>query len=121
MKEPFGSPPLSPDSSIVESPYSGNSTTDFKNNIVGLKNVYIGVGDGKGLSYLVAEKNKELDNRIQNQINAAINSFDNITLTYGQAIYSQRTQVQNTMDALTILRATLEGDLATFVQQYITD
>jgi hypothetical protein len=73
------------------------------------------------LSYLVSSKNKDLDNRIQNEINAAINSFDNITVPYGQAIYSQRTQVQNIMTALATLKATLEGDLNTFVQQYITD
>lgn len=121
MAEPFGTSVASADSNIVESPYSGNSSIDFKNNIVGLKNVYMGLNDGKGLSYLVASKNKDLDNRIQNEINAAINSFDNITLPYGQAIYSQRTQVQNTMTALETLKGTLEGELAAFVQQYITD
>lgn len=121
MKEPFGTSVATADSNIVESPYSGNSTLDFKNNIIGLKNVYMGIGDGKGLSYLVASKNKDLDNRIQNQINAAIAAFNNITLPYGQAIYSQRTQVQSTMDALETLKGTLEGDLTTFVQQYITD
>jgi len=121
MLEPFGTSVATADSNIVESPYSGNSAIDFKNNIIGLKNVYMGKSDGKGLSYLVASKNIELDNRIQSQINAAINSFDNITVPYGQAIYTQRTQVQNTMTALGTLKATLEGDLKTFVQQYITD
>jgi predicted lipoprotein len=121
MAEPFGTSVANADSNIVESPYSGNSAIDFKNNIVGLRNVYMGKDNGKGLSYLVSSKNKDLDNRIQNEINAAINSFDNITVPYGQAIYSQRTQVQNIMTALATLKATLEGDLNTFVQQYITD
>ncbi len=121
MLEPFGANISFADSNIVESPYSGNSAVDFKNNVVGLKNVYMGKSEGKGLSYLVASKNKDLDNRIQAQINAAINSFNNITLPYGQAIFSQRTQVQATMDALGTLKTTLEGDLTTFVQQYITD
>ena len=122
MKEPFGTSIATADSNIVESPYSNNSTLDFKNNIIGLKNVYMGKSDGKGLSYLVASKNKDLDNRIQAQINAAVNSFDNITLPYGQAIYgSQRTQIQNTMDALETLKTTLDGDLKAFVIQYITD
>jgi len=119
MKDPFDAM----DPNIVESPYSGNSLTDFRNNIVGLRNVYLGQykTDGKGLNDLVAAKNKALDNKIQAQIAAAINSFDNITMNFEDAIISQRTQVQQTMTALEALKNTLEGELRPFVLQYITD
>jgi predicted lipoprotein len=117
MKEPFDAR----DPQLVESPYSGNSATDFKNNIIGIRNVYMGLNGGKGLKDLVAAKNKSLDNTIQNQITAAINSFDNITQPYEEAITNQRTQIQQTMSALATLKETLEGDLTLFIQQNILD
>jgi predicted lipoprotein len=117
MKEPFDAK----DPQLVESPYSGNSTTDFKNNIIGIRNVYMGVNGGKGLKDLVAAKNKSLDNDIQNKITAAINSFDNITQPYEEAIINQRTQIQQTMTLLGDLKDAIENDLVPFIQQNILD
>ncbi|CAN5416849.1 hypothetical protein BH10BAC2_BH10BAC2_18160 [soil metagenome] len=119
MKEPFDA--LDPQ--LVESPYSGNSSTDFKNNIIGIQNVYLGLNGGKGLKDLVEAKNKSLDNTIQSEITAAINSFDNITGYYEDAIIATdgRIKVQQTMDALAVLKETLETELKPFVIQYILD
>jgi predicted lipoprotein len=120
MKEPFDA--LDP--TVVESPYSGNSITDFRNNIIGLQNVYLGkyaANDGKGINDLVASKNISLDNKIQGQITAAISSFSNITMYYEEAIVNQRLQCQQTMTALNTLKTTLENELKPFVIQYITD
>ena len=120
MKEPFDAM----DATIVESPYSGNSVTDFRNNIISVQNVYLckyGVNDGKGLSDLVALKNLALDNKIQNQIITAINSFNNITAYYEDAIITQRVQCQNTMTAIGTLKTTLENELKPFIIQYIQD
>jgi putative iron-regulated protein len=117
MKEPFDAK----DPQLVESPYSGNSTADFKNNIIGIQTVYMGLNGGKGVKDLVAAKNKSLDNTIQSQMAAAISSFDNITVPYEEAIISQRAQIQQTMSSLATLKETLEEDLQTFVQQNIID
>lgn len=117
MKEPFDAR----DPQLVESPYSGNSTTDFQNNIIGIRNVYMGLNGGKGLKDLVAARNKSLDSKLQSRISAAINSFDNITLFYEEAIIDQRTQIQQTMDALETLKTTLEEEVKPFVQQFILD
>jgi predicted lipoprotein len=120
MKGPFDAQ----DPAIVESPYSGNSVTDFRNNIISVQNVYLckyGANDGKGLSDLVALKNLSLDNKIQNQIITAINSFNNITVYYEDAIINQRVQCQNTMTAIGTLKETLENELKPFIIQYIQD
>lgn len=120
MKEPFDAM----DPNLVESPYSGNSIADFKNNIIGLQNVYLsrfGNTTGKGISNLVASKNIALDNQIKNQIQAAINSFDNINMYFEEAIIHQRPLCQQTMDALGTLKNTLENQLLPFIIQYITD
>jgi putative iron-regulated protein len=117
MYAPF----INRDSTITESPYSDNSLIDFKNNIIGLQNVYMGLNGGLGLKDLVAAKNKSLDNQIQAQITAAVNSFDNITERYEQAIFDQRVQVQQTMTQLLALQSLLENELTNFIKQYILD
>ncbi|MBS1934379.1 MAG: hypothetical protein JST96_10305, partial [Bacteroidetes bacterium] len=117
MYEPF----INKDSTITESPYSGNTLSDFKDNIVGLQNVYLGLNGGTGIKDLVASKNKNLDNQIQAQITAAVNSFSNITVRYEVAIYTQRTQVQAVMTQLSNLKDLLDNDLKNFVTQYVQD
>ncbi len=117
MYEPF----VARDSSITESPYSGNTLIDFKSNIMGLQQVYMGLNGGKGLKDLVASKNLQLDQKIQAQINAALNSFDQITVQYEVAIFTQRVQVQQTMDQLNALNTLLENDFKNFLIQYIKD
>jgi predicted lipoprotein len=113
-----------PDSSYAESPYSGNSLTDFKNNIIGAQQVYLGNG-GKGFKDLVAAKNKDLDNKIQAAFTAAINSFDNISgndnMRFEVAIYQRRTQIQATLTAINNLQALLEDDLIAFITQNVKD
>lgn len=119
MKEPYDAF----DPQIVESPFSGNSTIDFKNNIIGAFNVYQGKfnDDGVGLQDLVKIRNSALNVQIEQKFNAAINSFAAITLPYEQAIISQRTQCQATMTALTELSTIIDVDLRAFVIANITD
>jgi putative iron-regulated protein len=117
MKEPFDAK----DPKIVESPYSGNSTTDFKNNITGLQTVYLGRNGSSGITNLVSLKNKSLDNTLRSQITAAINSFDNISEPFEDAILDQRAQVQQTMDAVNALNETIEEQLLPFIQQQVRD
>jgi putative iron-regulated protein len=117
MYEPF----IAKDSTITESPYSGNTLIDFKNNILGLQEVYMGVNGGRGLRNLVAAKQLDLDQKIQAQINAAVNSFSQITERYELAIFTQRTQVQNTMDLLAALSELLDNELKDFITQNVKD
>lgn len=117
MYEPF----IARDSTITESPYSSNTLIDFKNNILGMQQVYTGLNGGKGIRNLVAAKQLDLDQKIQAQINAAINSFSQITDRYEVAIFTQRTQVQNTMDQLATLNTLLENDLKKFIIANVKD
>lgn len=120
MKEPYDAR----DPSIVESPFSGNSLIDFKNNIKGAHDVYMGTflgSSGKSLHHLVAAKNLALDNKIQQQFDAAIGSFDAISLPYEQAIISERVQSQQVMTNLATLKTTLEEDLHKFFVDNIND
>jgi putative iron-regulated protein len=112
------------DSSIVESPYSGTSMIDFRNNIIGLQNVYLGKygsKQGTGIKDVVAAKNKALDNKLQEQIAAAIAAINNVTVPFELAIFNQRVQTKAAMDALATLQTTLEDELNPFMVQYITN
>lgn len=118
-------PYITKDSSLAESPYSHNSLIDFKNNIVGAQQVYLGLNSGKGIKDLVAAKNKDLDNKIQAAFTAAVNSFDNISgadnMRFELAIFNRRSAIQSTMDQLNSLQTLLENDLANFIKQYVKD
>lgn len=123
METPFAAK----DSTLDESSFSHNSTTDFKNNITGVLNVYkcqYNGTSGHSLSELVASKNASLDIKIQSQINTAIASFNGITTTYEKAIYDQPTQVKAVQTAINALKDTLDpndGELAVFINANIKD
>lgn len=114
MNEPF----TAQDPSLEESPFAFNSIADFTNNIRGVKNVYLGVynADGKGLEDLVRAHNLSLDGQVKQKIDVALATLGTITVPFGQAITQQPVQVQNSINAINDLKATLENDLLPFVQ-----
>lgn len=121
MVEPFTP---TPDSTVTESPYSHNSIIDFKNNIIGARNTYTctyGTTSGKSLSDLVNANNSSLDLDIKQKFDIAINSFDGITTTFESAVYNQRSQVQNTLNALVSLKQSIDNSLVPYIQQYVKD
>ncbi len=116
MKEPFDAQ----DPSLEESPFSGNSMTDFTNNITGIQNVYLGkfLADGTGLEDLVKKYNLSLDSEIKSKLSAALGAMANVTHPFGQAILDQHVQVENAMSAINDLQTTLEDKLLPFVKQH---
>jgi len=121
---PYGSSVSTADSNKSESPFSHNSMTDFKNNIIGAQNVYLCKYNGQtgaSLSAFVAARNLSLDNNIKSQFAAAIGALDNVSVNFETAIYTQRGQLLSAMTALNTLQATLDGDLKTFIITYVKD
>ncbi len=111
------------DSSIEESPFSGNSLIDFRNNIQGVKNVYYTSYDqsGVGIRDLVRLNNLSLNSSITSQLENALQSFDGITVPFSQAIFTQRTQIQNVITQINTLKATLENQLLPYIRQTIVE
>lgn len=116
MSEPF----TLQDASLEESPFAGNSITDFTNNIRGVEAVYLGKlnADGRGIEDFVREHNLSLDGKIKTDIATAIAALGAINGTFGQAIFSEPVQVQNAIDKINVLKATLEDELLPLVQQH---
>lgn len=117
INEPF----INADPTLEESPFSQNSLLDFKNNMIGVSNVYYGkfTNDGFGIHSFLERHNLTLHGKISGQIENAIKSFDGITLPFGQAITQQPAQVQNTIDQINLLKTTLENELLPFMQMQI--
>ena len=109
------------DASLEESPFSGNSITDFTNNIISVENVYSGkyITQGKSLEDFVKFYNLSLDSDIKLKINNAKSALQSITVPFGQAIFTQQTQVTNAQQAINDLRSVLENDLTQLVKQRI--
>lgn len=78
----IGNPVASQDVLQVESWFSWNSLTDFKNNIWSIRNTYYGTRSGKAspnsLSSYIKTKKADLDAKIVAAIKAAHTSIDNI-------------------------------------------
>lgn len=120
MQTPFGAQ----DSTLDESSFSHNSVNDFTNNITGVQHAYFSEykgAAGHSLHELVAAKNASLDATIQSQITTAIGSFKTITVSYEQAIYTQKTQVKGVQAAINTLQTTIEEQLVPIIKQNIKD
>lgn len=119
--EPFSANNMIGDSTIVESPYSENSMTDFKNNITGAYNVYLGKykAQGKGMTDIVQLYNKNLDAEIKTKFQAAISSFDLVNVSFEKAIFTQRQQLQTIIDAIGEVRDILNEELHPFLLEHI--
>ena len=121
--EPFSANNMAGDSTLVESPYSENSMIDFKYNIIGAYNVYLGKykTQGKGLSDVVQLYNKSLDAEIKTKFQTAISSFDLVNVSFEKAIYTQRDQLQTIIIAIGDVRDVMDEKLHPFLQEHITN
>lgn len=110
------------DSGLVESQYAHNATIDFKNNIIGVQNVYLCrfTSTGRSMHDYVAAREASLDNDIRAKINAAIDALDAIDPNYGLAIWTQVNQIHTAQSAITDLEASL-NQLENFFQANVTD
>jgi uncharacterized iron-regulated protein len=98
--------------------------TDFTNNLIGAQNVYMcqynGI-TGKSMSQFVSAKNLALDNKVKQQFNTAIAALQSVTVSFEAAIFTQRIQLQNAMNAIGELHSTLETDVKKLVETYAKD
>ena len=99
---------------LEESQFSDNSNADFADNIRSVRNLYngsYGSFSGKGISTLVADKNKELDARCKREIDAAIDAISAMLPSFGQAIFTNKANVQTAQDAVLKVKTTLNADV----------
>lgn len=103
-----------------ESQFSNNSNTDFADNIRSVKNIYLGTyngaGSSRGLHAIVAARNPTLDARIRTEIDDAIAAIDNMTPSFGVAIFSNKSAVEAAQAAIQKVKLSLESEVMPIMQ-----
>lgn len=128
IAEPFGSSIDNIDTTKVESQYSWNSLADFTDNIRGVQNIYRGEfaeqADKAGIIDFVSAADTALATRVDTEISNAVAAIIAIAgennMPFRQAISDAeaRIRIQNAIDALTTLQASLENDVLTKLQTW---
>lgn len=119
IEDPLNSEGSTPNAQLEESRFSNNSKMDFADNIRSIQNMYLGtyngLGNGKGISVLVAAKNSTLDTKVKNAINASISAIEAIPNTFTDAIYNNRAAVTNAQVKVNELHTILNNELKPFI------
>ncbi|MCL1146264.1 imelysin family protein [Shewanella sp. 10N.261.52.F9] len=128
IADPFGDSLAKADTSKVESQYSWNSLTDFSDNIIGVRNVYLGEFEGEadkqGIKDFVNAANPTLASRVETEINTAITQIEAISgdsnMPFRQAISDAdgRVRIQSAVDALSTLQSSLESDVLPLLKDW---
>lgn len=106
------------DPTLVESQFSHNSLTDFQNNVVSIRNSYLGEmaeagTGGTGLAAWVAERDPELDARVRSEIEAALTALAAIPAPFRDSITDDagRAKVAAAIAAVDQIRQTFQQDI----------
>lgn len=130
IADPFGTSSADANTSLVESQYSWNSLTDFANNIKGVQNVYRGETGtsspvcNQGLCDFIAAADEALAERLDAEIQAAIDAIENIAgstnMPFRTAITDNagRVRIQAAIDALATLQSSLETDAVAVLNRW---
>ncbi len=96
-----------------ESRFSHNSKNDFANNIRSISNVYNGSYDigNAGLANIIKTKNTELNDRVLTAITEAISAIEGIPGNFTDAIFNNRSDVENAKDKVLALKQILEQEV----------
>ena len=93
-----------------ESRFAHNSKNDFANNIRSISNIYNGsynIGNG-GLADIISEENATLNQNVLDAITEAINAIESIPGNFSDAIFNNRSDVENAKDKVLALKLILE-------------
>ncbi|WP_028766115.1 imelysin family protein [Shewanella fidelis] len=128
IADPFGDTIDKADTSKVESQYSWNSLTDFSDNIIGVRNIYLGEFEGnadkQGIIDFVNAANPELATRVKAEIDDAISKIQAIEgdndMPFRQAISDTdgRVRIQTAVDSLSTLQTSLESDVLPLLKDW---
>ena len=105
------------DTRLVESQFSFNSIADFQNNLRSVLHVYTGdyAGTGAGLDEFIRQADADLDQRLKEEIQTAINEIGRIQYPFRDAIASDRDQIETAQAAVAKVQQTLEEDILPLV------
>lgn len=106
---------------LEESQFSDNSKADFQNNIRSIQNLYTGkfknLIQGESIGNWVATKNKDLDKRVQQSIQDAIDAIGAIPGTFSDAVFNNRPAVENAQKKVRDLQHIMQSEVLPLVSK----
>lgn len=116
----IGTPFLALDSMLEESPFALNSWIDFKNNMMGVKNIYSGNGNNRALSAWVKQYNKSLDARITANLDLIIQSISAFNEPFGRSIHVNPGAITSLQLQINQLHDIFENELIPLIRLQVT-
>lgn len=103
------------DPNLEESQFSGATMTDFRNNILGVKAMYMGESGsrkGLGLSNMVAIKDPAVDGRVRQLFDQALADLQAVPGTFGTAIVEHPDALRKAQTSINAVRDALKKDVS---------
>lgn len=105
-----------PDPTAVPGSAADNGLHDLRNEVLGMQAIYQGAGeDGLGVSALIADLSEETDQRVRDQLAAAIAAIDGVEGPLLAAIAERPQQVRTMYDSLDALRQTYATEVVSLL------
>ncbi len=106
-----------PDLSAIPGGGGRNALSDLRNQVLGMRGMYLGAGDpdGLGISDIVRGLSGDADERMREQFAAALDAIDAVTLPLRTAVVEQPERVRAVHDRLAELQRTLNTEVVSLL------
>ena len=104
-----------PDFSMIPGNAADNGLDDLRHDLLGMRAVYEGVGDGLGLSDLVRPLSEETDEHMRDQFADALAAVDAVDGPLRVAAVERPNQVRGLYDRLAALQRTLSTEVVSLL------
>ena len=92
-----------------------NALADLRNQVLGMRDVYQGVGEGHGISALVVPLSEDTDERVRAGFEASLTAIDGVDGPLRQAAAEGSTQAVAVYEALMALQDTLSTEVVSLL------
>ena len=104
-----------PDPSALLGGDGHNALEDMRNEVLGMRDVYLGPEEGMGISALVATLSSDADERMRSHFEASTSAIDAVEGPLKAAVLERPEQVRAVYDALSALQTTLNTEVVSLL------
>ena len=107
----------SPDPSAIPGGMGWNSLDDLRNQVLGMRDIYVGSGseEALGVSDLIVPLSEDADERMRSEFDAVLSALDAVEGPLRQAVTERPDQVRDVYEKLQALRRTLNTEVVSLL------